>query len=84
MAKSRPGAVFTDIRVKPRTSWCGDDIVEVWAIYEGDDIEDLGPRTKPSLRLRIHDILWDVGVDAVPSTHLVSKADAEDLSPETV
>lgn len=32
----------------------------------------------------IQDILWNMGVDASPSTHLIAKADAKDLSPETV
>ena len=83
VAKTHPGVVFTDIWMKPRISWCGDDIVEIWAIYEGD-VEDLGPWTSPSLQLRVQDILWDMGLDASPSTRLVAKADAEDLSPETV
>lgn len=78
-----PGVVFTDIWVKRRTSWCGDDMVDVWAIYEGD-VGDLGAPTKPTLTTHIQDILWNKGLDASPSTHLVSKADAKDLSPETV
>ncbi len=83
VAESHPGVVFTDIWVKRRPSWCGNDMVHVWAIYEGD-IEDLGAPAKPSLATRIQDILWNMEVDASPSTHLVAKADAKDLSPETV
>ena len=83
VAISHPGVVFTEIWLKPRTSWCGDDMVEVWAVYEGD-IEDLGAPGKPSLATRIQDILWNMGIDASPSTHLVAKADAKGLSPETV
>ena len=83
VATSHPGVVFTNIWVKPRTSWCGGDMVDVWAVYEGD-IEDLGVPTKPSLATLIQDILWNMGLDASPSTHLVAKADAKDLSPETV
>lgn len=83
VAMSHPGVVFTNIWVKPRTSWCGSDMVDVWAVYEGD-IEDLGVPAKPSLATRIQDILWNMGVDASPSTHLVAKTDAKDLSPETV
>ncbi len=33
-----PGVVFTDIWVKQRISWCGDDMVDVWAIYEGQEV----------------------------------------------
>ena len=83
VSTSHPGVVFTDIWVKPRTSWCGSDMVDVWAVYDGD-IEDLGAPAQPSLSTLIQDILWNVGLDASPSTHLVAKADAKDLSPETV
>ena len=83
MATTHPGVVFTEIWVKPRTSWCGSDMVDVWAVYEGD-IEDLGVPAKSSLATLIQDILWNMGVDASPSTHLVAKADAKGLSPEPV
>ena len=79
VSTSQPGVVFTDIWVKPRTSWCGSDMVDVWAVYDGD-IEDLGAPAQPSLSTLIQDILWNVGLDASPSTHLVAKADAKDLS----
>ena len=78
-----PGVDFTDIWVEPRTSWYGDDMIEVWAVYDGN-IGDLAVPSKHSLRTRIQDILWDMGVDAFPSMHLVAKADAKDLKPETV
>ena len=78
-----PGVDFTDIWVEPRMSWYGSDMIEVWAVYDGDT-NDLAVPTKYSLRTRIQDILWDMGVDAFPNTHLVAKADAKDLSAETV
>ena len=78
-----PGVDFTDIWVEPRTSWSGSDMIEVWAVYDGDS-GDLAVPAKPSLHTRIQDILWDMGVDAFPSMHLVAKADAKDLKPETV
>ena len=77
------GVDFTDIWVEPRTSWYGDEMIEVWAVYDGN-IGDLAVPSKHSLRTRIQDILWDMGVDAFPSMHLVAKADAKDLKPETV
>lgn len=83
VAIAHPGVVFTNIWLKPRTSWCGSDMVDVWAVYEGD-IGDLGAPGKPSLATRIQRILWNQGIDASPSTHLVAKADAKDLKPETV
>ena len=46
--------------------------------------KDLSAPATPSLRTRIQDILWDMGVDAAPSMHLVAKSDAEDIEPETV
>ena len=78
-----PGVVFTDIWIEPRKSWCGSDMVDVWAIYDGD-IADLAVPGKPSLGTRIQDILWNMGVDASPSTHLVAKTDAKGLKPATV
>lgn len=83
LSLSHPGVVFTDVWLKSRPSWCGSDMVDVWAVYEGD-IADLGTPAKPSLATLIQDILWNMGLDASPSTHLVAKADAKDLSPETV
>ena len=78
-----PGVDFTDIWVEARTSWSGSDMIEVWAVYDGDS-GDLAVPAKHSLRTRIQDILWDMGLDAFPSVHLVAKADARDLKPETV
>ncbi len=83
VATLHPGVDFTDIWIKPRTSWSGSDMVEVWAIYDGDPC-DLALPAKHSLRTRIQDILWDMGIDAFPNTHLVARADARDLTPETV
>ena len=83
MKAAHPGVEFTDIWLESRTSWCGRGLVDVWAIYEGEPA-DLGVPIAPSLLTRIQDILWDKEVDASPITHLVAKADAGDLRPETV
>ena len=80
---AHPGVAFTNIWVEPRKSWCGDDMIAVWAIYDGET-QDLSAPDKPSLRTRIQDILWSMDVDAAPQTHLVAKADAEDLRTETL
>ena len=83
VSTAHPRVAFTDIWVKPRTSWCGSDMLDVWAVYDGD-IGDLGTPAKPTLSTLIQDILWNMGLDVSPSTHLVAKADAKDLSRETV
>ncbi len=77
------GVEFANIWVLPRKSWCDMDMVDVWAIYDGEP-EDLAPPACPSLGLRIQDMLWDMGIDAIPTTHLVTKADARDWQPEGV
>ena len=79
---AHPGVAFTDIWVEPRKSWCGGDLIDVWAIYDGE-ITDLSAPTTPSLRTRIQDILWSMNVEAVPQTHLVAKMDIEDQEFET-
>ena len=56
---AHPDVVFTAVWVEPRTSWCGDDMLEVWAVYDGDT-DDLAVPSKPSLGTRIQDILWDL------------------------
>ena len=81
--KSYPEAVFTDVWMKTRTSWCGSDMVDVWAVYEGD-FKDLGPPAKPGLATLIQEILWDRETDASPSTHLVAKTEAGNLTAKTI
>lgn len=71
-----PGVTFTDFWLEPRVSWCGNDVVEVWAIYDGE-VTDLSVPTTPTIRTRIQDILWDKGLEAVPSLRLVAKSDME-------
>ena len=51
-------------------------MIVVWAIYDGDT-GDLAVPAKHSLRTRMQDILWDKGIDAFPTIHLVAKADAQ-------
>ena len=80
---AHPDVVFIDIWVRSGTSWRGDPMVEVWAVYDGKP-ENLGVPTRPALETRIQDILWDMDFDASPLTHLVAKADAKDWRPEAV
>ncbi len=74
-----PGVHFTDIWIDPRVSWCGSDMIDVWAIYDGE-VEDLAPPPSagPSLLSRMQDMIWDSGVEAFPGLHLVAKSDLEE------
>ena len=76
-----PDVDFTDIWVEPCTSWSGGDMIEVWAVY-GGDTGDLAVPAKHSLRTRILEVRWGMGVDAFPNMHLVAEADAKDHAPE--
>ena len=80
---AHPGVVFTDIWLRPRAFWSGGDMVEVWAVYDGQPA-DLGTPVGPMLETRLQDLLWDLDLDATPLTHLVAKSDAKDLRPEGV
>ena len=80
---AHPGVSFTDIWVRPCTSWSGGPMVEVWAVYDGEPT-DLGVPTHPTLETRLQDILWNLDVDAAPLTHLVAKSDAKEWRPEGV
>ena len=79
-----PDIHFTDIWVRPGTSWFGDDVVDIWAIHDGE-VDDLH-RTpdKISIGTRIQDMLWDRGLDVLPKTHFITKADAGDWRPEGI
>lgn len=74
---AHPGVAFTDFRLEPRTSWCGGDMMDIWAIYDGD-VADLSAPTKPSLLTRINDILWDMGFDVAPNMRLVALSDIKE------
>ena len=78
---AHPGVVFTDIWVRPRTFWSGGDMVEVWAVYDGQPA-DLGTPVGPMLETRLQDLLWDLDLDATPLTRLVAKSDTKDWRPE--
>ncbi len=79
-----PDIHFTDIWVRPGTSWFGDDVVDIWAIHDGE-VDDLH-RTpdKISIGTRVQDMLWDRGLDVLPKTHFITKADAGDWRPEGI
>lgn len=77
-----PSLRFTNVWVQPTRSWYGDEVVDVWAIYEGD----VGGLEQAEGRLllgrRVRDMLWDRDLDVTPSIHMVTKSDAGDWRPE--
>ncbi len=74
---------FTDIWVQARESAYGDDVLEIWAIYDSD-VEQLQTQEIPRFRVRVADALWDMGMDAAPKMHFITKSDAGDWRPEGV
>ena len=78
-----PEITFTDIWVLPGMSSYGDEVVEVWAIYDGV-VSDLQVSEKPSFGSDVQDMLWDMDLDAFPMTHFITKSDAKDWRPEGV
>jgi len=77
-----PGLRFTSIWVQPGRSWYGDEVVDVWAIYEGE-VEALEQAEGLiSFRRRVRDLLWDQDLDVTPSIHMVTQSDAGDWRPE--
>lgn len=78
-----PDITFTDIWVRPGMSSYGDEVVEIWAIYEGD-VGDLQVPAKSSFRSNVQDMLWEMDLDAFPKTHFITKSEAKDWRPEGV
>ena len=78
-----PEITFTDIWVLPGMSSYGDEVVEVWAIYDGV-VSDLQVSENPSFGSVVQDMLWDMDLDASPMTHFITKSDAKDWRPEGV
>ena len=76
---ANPGVTFTDFWVEPRTSWYGDEMMEVVGIYDGD-VTDLSLATGPSLHTQIHDMLWDMGLKMAPLLRLIAKSDLEEVT----
>ncbi len=80
-----PQVHFTDIWVRPGTSsWFGDAVVDIWAIYDGE-VDDLHKAPeKPSFGTHVQHMLWDRGLDLLPKMHFITKADAGDWRPEGI
>ena len=74
---------FTDVWVQARESAYGDEVLEIWAVYDSE-VEQLQTQKIPWFRVRVADALWDMGVDASPMMHFITKSDAGDWRPEGV
>ena len=77
-----PSLRFTNIWVQPARSWYGDEVVDVWAIYEGDVEAQEQAEGLISFRRRVRDLLWDQDLEVAPSIHMVTQSDAGDWRPE--
>ncbi len=77
-----PNIRFTNIWVQPGKSWFGDEIVDVWAVYDGDVTDLESVQEGLSFGTRVQHVLWDRGLDVTPSTHFITKSEAGDWRPE--
>lgn len=77
-----PSLRFTNVWVQPTRSWYGDEVVDVWAIYEGEVEAQEQVEGLISFRRRVRDLLWDQDLEVTPSIHLVTQSDAGDWRPE--
>ena len=77
-----PSLRFANVWVQPGRSWYGDEVVDVWAIYDGD----VGGLEQAEGRLlcgrKVRDMLWDRDLDVTPSIHMVTTSDAGNWRPE--
>ena len=79
-----PNIRFTNIWIQPGKSWFGDEIVDIWAVYDGEAADPIHARETLSFGTRVQNMLWDRGLDVVPSTHFVTKSDVGDWRPEGI
>ena len=77
-----PRLRFTNIWVKPGRSWYGDEVVDVWAVYEGEVEGQEQAEGLISLRRRVRDLLWDQDLEVTPCIHMVTQSDVGDWRPE--
>ena len=76
-----PQVTFTGIWVRSRHSAYGDEILDIWAVYEGD-ADQLQSAERPHLLSRLVDTLRALGVTAAPVTRFISRDDVGDWRPE--
>ncbi|WP_419161481.1 hypothetical protein [Candidatus Palauibacter sp.] len=76
-----PNVTFTDIWVRGRESWYGDEVVDIWSVYEGD-VGQIDPDVRNRFGVRVLDALRELGITASPVTRFITKADVGDRIPE--
>jgi len=76
-----PRVTFTGIWVRTRPSAYGDEILDIWAVYEGD-AHQLQSAKRPHLLSRLVATLQELGVTAAPVTRFISRDDVGDWQPE--
>ncbi len=77
-----PSVQFADIWVRPGKSRFGDEIVDIWAVYDDDvaDLTDTGGVL--AFGTKLQHMLWNRGLDVLPNPHFVAKSEAGDWHPE--
>ena len=76
-----PSVHFADIWVRPGKSRFGDEIVDIWAVYD-DEVADLTEAGEALVfGTRIQHMLWNRGLDVLPNTHFINKSEAGDWRP---
>lgn len=76
-----PQVTFTGIWVRSRRSAYGDEILDIWAVYEGE-ADQLQSAERPHLLSRLVAALQGLGMTAAPVTRFISRDDVGDWQPE--
>ena len=81
LRKTFPKVTFTGVWVRFRHSPYGDEILDIWAVYDGD-VRQLQSPERPYLLPRLVDALRALGLTATPVTRFISRDDVGDWQPE--
>ena len=77
-----PNVRFVHVWIRPDRSWYGDEVVDIWAVYDAEAAGLIHARERLSFRTRVQDALWDRGLKVFPCAHFVTKCDIGDWRPE--
>lgn len=75
-----PEVTFTDIWIRRSVSWYGDEVVDIWSVFEGD-VGQINQAVRGRLGVRIQDALWDRGLTASSVMRFITKSDVGDRVP---
>ena len=76
-----PEVTFTDIWIRGRESWYGDEVVDIWSVYEGE-VGQIDPSVRNRFGVRVIDALRERGIAASPVTRFITKSDVGNRVPE--